>query len=750
MSEKIEFQITVTKDELLSALGSATEEAKKTEKAVYRISDAFSDAGSEISKIRSSFIGNLGANAVTGAFNLLRGALGETITQAREYSRAIAEVNSILPKTTKLTDDQTKALIALSSQYGKAPQEQAKALYEIISAGVEDVNVAFKILRQSNEAATAGLTSVNTTAKTLTATFNAFAQQGTTVNQITDSLFQAVKDGQVTFEELSGTLGRVSPIAASVGVSISEVAGTVAFLTKSGLQTDQAVTGLRTTLSAIIKPTKEATDEANRLGIAFNVAAIQKAGGFANFLNQVRIATNGSSTSIARLFGDVNAINTVISIANGNFADFTKTLESNKNSIGATASAAKELKDSFDFRVGQAEQSIKNLATSFSVFLLPVLQSTLTGFRALTGIGQVNLILDENQKKINALGKEYNNLRDQLNRYNLGFTYQIKNAQEATAVEDRLNQILKERQAIRASQIAQDKEAKTTGVTTAPVVDPAAEAEAVRLRLETFQKLAIARTEFAAFEAQRNFDAQALAGEANQVEFESLLAFEQQKIDAKFAKEVELTKLIQDEKAKRNALDAIAKQKELALENKRVVELNKLSKSRSDEEIRQLSIRNNYIQAAANLGASLFKQGSKEAFVIQKAAALAGVAIDDAKARSAAVAVSAALPPGVSQAYLAKQFSLITSTTALAASSIAASALKGFANGGIVGASAGPDDQLATVRSGEMILNAEQQEKLFSAINSGTLGGGDIVVQIDSREIARAVRNQFTNGYKFV
>jgi TP901 family phage tail tape measure protein len=745
MAEKIEFNIKVTDDQLGTALDVNTAKAKKTTSAIEQLKDAFKDAGREVSSIRASFLGNLGANVVTSAFNGLSASIGFTINQAREFSRSIAEVNSILPKNTKLTKDQTEAFIQLSSAYGKTAQSEAKAFYEIVSGGVEDTATAFKILRQANEASIAGLTDVNVAAKVLTSTFNAFAQQGTSVTQITDALFQAVKDGQTTFNELSGTLGRISPIAASVGVNINEVAGSIAFLTKSGIQTDQAITGLRATIASIIKPSKEAADEANRLGISFNAAAIQKAGGFVQFLNQVKTATNGSSTSIARLFGDVNAINTVIAIAKGNFEDFSKTIDNNTKSIGATALAAKELKDSFDFKAGQAEQSIKNLGTSLAVFLLPVLKTTLEGFKALTGIGRVNIELDENRKKLKDLAVEYNSLTTQLDIYNKGYPSQIKNAQQASEAEKRLSEIIQERIKIRKDQNKVESQTTTKPIT--PVVDAAAEAESLRLRRETFAQLSLARSEFDAFETQRKFEASLLAGEANQVEFAQLLQNEQAKIDAKYAKEVELTQLIADEKAKRDAQEAISVKKELDLNKFKNAELSKLKKAEAEETNRILSIRNNYIQAAANIGAALFKDGSKEAFAIQKAAALAGVAIDDAKARSSAVAVSSTLPPPLNAVYLAKQNALITSATALSLSGIAAAAIKGFANGGVVGATMGGDNRIATVRDGEMILNAEQQEKLFNMINAGGVGG-DIVVQVDGREIARAVRSQVQQGYR--
>jgi len=745
MAEKIEFQITVTKDQLLTALSSATEEAKKTEKAVFRLSDAFKGAGDELSRIKSSFIGNLGANVVSGAFNALRSAIGETVTQAREFSRSIAEVNSILPRNTKLTKDQVDILIQLSSQYGKSAQEQARAFYEIVSGGVEDTATAFKILKQSNEAAVAGITDVNVAAKTLTSTFNAFAQQGTSVTAITDSLFQAVKDGQTTFQELSGTLGRVSPIAASVGIRIDEVAGSIAFLTKSGIQTDQAITGLRATIASIIKPSKEAADEANRLGIQFSPAAIAKAGGFVNFLNQVKVATNGSSTSIARLFGDVNAINTVIAIANGNFDDFRKTLDSNKNSIGATAAAAKELKGSFDFQVGQAEQSIKNLGTSLAVFLLPYLQTTLKGFQALTGINQTNVVLDENRKKLADLGKEYNFLSTQLDIYNKGYPSNIKNATQAAEAEKRLTEILKERQAVRAAQIAQDKQVGTI-VKPTPVVDPEADAQALKLRGETFNQLALARAEFDASEQERKLIAIEQGTVEGQAELDRLLELERKKIEARFLAEEEKNRLIADSVAKEQAIKATALKKQNEIANaEQKIQLNKVTAQNKLEQ-QSLQTRLQYLQAFGNLASAVAKDGSKEQFIIQKAAAIAQSIV----ATNLAAAQALAVPPAPNLALAATAKTIGAINTA----AIVATAIKGFAEGGIVGNNAistsGPDNTVIKARNGEAVLTADDQLELLRSIRSGMLSqsSGDIIVQVDGREIARAVRTQINNGFR--
>jgi hypothetical protein len=91
---------------------------------------------------------------------------------------------------------------------------------------------------------------------------------------------------------------------------------------------------------------------------------------------------------------------------------------------------------------------------------------------------------------------------------------------------------------------------------------------------------------------------------------------------------------------------------------------------------------------------------------------------------------------------------------AINTAAIVATAIKGFADGGIVGnnsiSTSGPDNTVIKARNGEAVLTADDQLELIKAIRSGSLSqqSGDIVVQVDGREIARAVRTQINNGFR--
>jgi len=78
---------------------------------------------------------------------------------------------------------------------------------------------------------------------------------------------------------------------------------------------------------------------------------------------------------------------------------------------------------------------------------------------------------------------------------------------------------------------------------------------------------------------------------------------------------------------------------------------------------------------------------------------------------------------------LAAAMSALLIGTAIAQTAAINQYENGGVAGGFQGATQGPDNQLAMVRRGEMILNARQQRNLFEGINNGTLGtSGELVV----------------------
>lgn len=185
------------------------------------------------------------------------------------------------------------------------------------------------------------------------------------------------------------------------------------------------------------------------------------------------------------------------------------------------------------------------------------------------------------------------------------------------------------------------------------------------------------------------------------------------------------------EQAQRNNLLSIRKSSEDAM-------------AAYDKKMKDVDLKNQ--EEFLNNAASLSKSKNKELAAIGKAAAITQIAIKTPPA------IASSFEFGTKLGGPALGFALGGVAAIAMAAQAASIAGVAFEQGGIVGsltgASTGPDNRVAQIRDGEMVLNANDQKTLFDAIKSGSFGGGNIQLIIDGREIAYAVRSQVQGGFR--
>ena len=166
-------------------------------------------------------LGLLGVGTVTAAILGLR-------TATLEYSGALAEVSTLVDTTVVSMGDLSDAAIRQAGAFNSTPLLQTQALYQIISAGASDAATATEQLTAANKLAVGGVTSVAIAADGLTSILNAYGPKVEGATAVSDAMFVAMRAGKTTVEELSSSLGQVSPLAAQVGVSFDELAAATA------------------------------------------------------------------------------------------------------------------------------------------------------------------------------------------------------------------------------------------------------------------------------------------------------------------------------------------------------------------------------------------------------------------------------------------------------------------------------------------------------------------------------------------
>jgi len=320
----------------------------------------FADKLSGIGRKMSLFVTTPLVGMATGA-----------IAMATSFEKAMAEVSTLVDDASMM-EPLTQSIKDLSREFGEMPVDQAKALYQIISAGATSAAQATDILTASNKLAIGGVTDVATAADGLTTIMNAFGTEVGNATNVSDAMFVAMRAGKTTIDELSNAIGAVAPLAAQAGASLEEVLAATAALTKGGVKTRVAMRGLRAIMASIVKPTNEAAELAEKLGLEFNAAALQSMG-FADFLAMVEEKTGGSTEQMALLFGGVEALVPALALTGKAGDDFAEILGNMAAKAGETDAAFEKMSETSAFKFDKALAAIKVSMIELGAIMLPIL-----------------------------------------------------------------------------------------------------------------------------------------------------------------------------------------------------------------------------------------------------------------------------------------------------------------------------------------------------------------------------------------
>lgn len=296
---------------------------------------------------------------------------------ASDFEKSMAEVSTLLDDTSGL-DATADAIKNISVQFGQAPTQQAKALYQIISAGASDAASQIEILTAANKLAVGGITDVETAADGLTSVLNAFENQGLGAQKAVDVMFSTMRLGKTTIGELSASIGNVATIAAQTGVSFEELGASIATVTVGGINTSQAVDGLRGVLSAVLKQSDQTKDAAEELGIQFDVNAL-KAKGLQGVL--MDIANSGATEDqLSRLVGRVEGLTNILAQVREGGNKFIENLEQIATQTGVSEEAVAKMMDTTAFKSAQASAALDVLRINIGNLFLSEISGAATSF----------------------------------------------------------------------------------------------------------------------------------------------------------------------------------------------------------------------------------------------------------------------------------------------------------------------------------------------------------------------------------
>lgn len=338
-------------------------------KAIFSAQDKVSNTLKGINSQGNTLTKTMGrlATAAAGVFSVGKViSFGkESVTALTTFEKSMSEVYTLLPQASeKALGEMSDHAKQFSKDMGIPTTETIPALYEALSSGVPQDTV-FDFLEVANKAAIGGVTTLETTVNGLTSVINAYGSDVINAGEASDLMFEAVKLGKTTFEELSNSLFNVNPIAASLGINFGDITAALAAMTAQGVPTSVATTQMRQALVELSK-TGTDTDKIFRKVSGKGFKDFIKSGGNVQEAFQLlEKYAKDTGVGVNDLFGSVEAGSAVLSLTGKGTELFTQAMEAMEESTGSTNAAFETMDQSFS-------RKLDKLKSKFEVMKLEV------------------------------------------------------------------------------------------------------------------------------------------------------------------------------------------------------------------------------------------------------------------------------------------------------------------------------------------------------------------------------------------
>lgn len=311
-------------------------------------------------------IGKNFSAAMLAGGTVVAGIGGYAIKSAADAETAFAKLRTIAGKDFDAIKQQ---IMALPPELG-AVTETAEAAYQAISAGRKP-GEAIRFVADAARAAKGGFTDVTTAVDAATTVLNSYGAKAGSTQQIFDKFLLTQNLGKTTFAELAPRIGEVAKTADVAGESFDSLLGSIATLTASGIRTPQAITGIRAAISNLSKPSKEAADELDRIGVT-----LTKEDGLIGSLAKIRASSDDVGGSITKIFGSIEG-RTAIEVLNGEFEKTTSNINAIKGAAGDADQAAQIMFGTTASQVEALKVGVNQVAVEFGETLLPAVKDSL-------------------------------------------------------------------------------------------------------------------------------------------------------------------------------------------------------------------------------------------------------------------------------------------------------------------------------------------------------------------------------------
>ena len=251
-------------------------------------------------------------------------------------------------------------VLEISNRTGVATADLTDGMYQVVSAFGDSADAA-AILETAAKSAAAGNATTTDSINLLSAVTKGYGDTSAeAVQQAADLAFATVRLGQTSFPELAAGMGKVIPLASTLGLEQEQLWGAMATLTGVTGSTAEVVTQMKATMQAFLSPSKNMQAALKNMGYESGQALLESKG-LQGSLDALKDAVGGNELAFAGLFSSVEAQTAVLAMAGNQAENLTSKTAEMYEATGAANTAFERQTNTLAYDI----QMIKNLGANF-------------------------------------------------------------------------------------------------------------------------------------------------------------------------------------------------------------------------------------------------------------------------------------------------------------------------------------------------------------------------------------------------
>lgn len=362
-------------------VGSLTDEFREFERQQQISNSTFGRLGTSLDNLGSRFSsvgGGLKKAGSSMSMYITAPLAGIAVASAKtaiDFESQMSRVGAIAGATSDELKQLSDSALELGASTSKSASEVAIAQEGLAAMGFTTQEIIGAMPGVISAAESSGADMAQT-ADVMASALNVFGLEASDATRVADILAQTANQSAADITDMQYALKYAGGPAAALGVSLEELSGSIGIMTDAGLTGENAGTALRGALLGLLSPSEKNSKMMDTMGIAITDAE-------GNFVGLSKLVDNlGKSmegqtetqkaATLASLVGK-EAVSGMLALMSAGPAEIDKVTKSLENSGGASAEAAKKMKDNLGGALDELGGAFETAAITIGTILTPAI-----------------------------------------------------------------------------------------------------------------------------------------------------------------------------------------------------------------------------------------------------------------------------------------------------------------------------------------------------------------------------------------